>query len=213
MSLAIKYENVHDAQMRLRGTVVLYKGDPVRVRDVAAGDGDSILRVLFEPLPLNAKKAAIDEAVEAAQRKYISSKHFDIAPFKMGYVNEPKGAFYCSRLPNRMQKQGLSAENFIAKDNYGRPVGFNAFLQTKEVVAMVRGDYPNFKTAMAALGKATSIAFSRNFCLEKDDIIEQLIHIYHRGEAIGGVLDGKVILGKKFQCLKESLEELGVKVG
>lgn len=211
MSLAIKYETLEDARMRLRNTVVLYEGQPVLIREIARSDkaGDDIFRVLFDNLPT--KKGGVDFE-EQAKRKYISSKHFDIAPFKMGYVNSPNGAFFCSRIPNRMQKQGLCGENFRGTDNYGNAINFATFLNTKEVLAMVRGDYPSFAGAVKALGKSDSVAFSRDFCIVKDEILEELVHLYHKGKKVGVILSGRITLGKNFMCLKESLEELGLRM-
>lgn len=212
MSLAIKYESVDDARMRLRQTVVLYEGKPVLIRDIVRSDkpGDGIFRVLFDELPSTKRAPAIPE--EEPRRKYISSKYFDIAPFKMGYVNAPTGAFYCSRMPNRMQKQGLCGENFQGRDNHGNVITFATFLSTKEVPAMIRGDYPSFANAVRALAKAPSVAFSRDFCVMKDEILEELFHLYHKGKKVGVSLNGRITLGKNFLCLKESLEELGLKV-
>lgn len=208
MSLAIKYEGVADANMRLKGTVVLYEGNPVYIRNVVAGEKDEILRVQADPIPI--KPRTMDEA---EMRKYISSKKFDIAPFKMGYVNAPTGCFYCSRLPSRQQKQGLSSETFTGRDHRGNAVPFSNFTTCKEVVAMVKGDYPSFEVAKRALAKCPSVAFDREFALMKDDILgDTLLRIYHKGKQVGAYLDGKVTLGKNFECLKESLVELGLKV-
>lgn len=239
MSLAIKYETVHDAVMRLRGTVVLYKGDPVQIQEIREGTNkEDILRVLIKPLPVltgfdaidgpvipprgggiaAAARRAIEEAKEAeGVRKYISSKHFDIAPFPLGYVNRPTGpgAFYCSRMPNRVQKQGLCAENFKGVDNYGGLVDFRTFLRCKEVPLMVSGDYPTFDQAVRGLAKVPSVAFSRYFCLVKDEVIADLVYLYHKGMKVGmfNKGTGELCLGEKFRCLKESLTELGLKVG
>lgn len=239
MSLAIKYETVHDAVMRLRGTVVLYKGDPVQIQEIREGTGkEDILRVLIRPLPLTtggippvAGRGFEDaevmmevarQAVEAVKeekgvQKYISSKHFDIAPFPLGYVNNPtgSGAFYCSRTPNRVQKQGLCAENFKGVDNYGGLVDFRTFLRCKEVPLMVSGDYPTFDQAVRGLAKVPSVAFSRYFCLVKDEVIADLVYLYHKGMKVGmfNKGTGELCLGEKFRCLKESLTELGLKVG
>lgn len=234
MSLAIKYESVEDATMRLRHSVVLYKGKPVYITQIARGDGDSPLRVLMKELPVGpnpdlegardpfgrgARRGAqviMPENVEEdAKRKYISSKHFDIAPFKMGYVNSPKGAFYTTRLPNRIQKQGLCGENFQGKTNFGVGINFQTFLHTKETVAMVIGDYPSFDEAMRGLEKSPAVAFDRDFCLVKDDCFPELItYLYHKGAKVGMFQKGDgITLGKKFRCLKEQLGEMKIKVG
>lgn len=213
MSLAIKYESIEDARMRLRGTVVLYSGEPFYVRDVqrAQSKEDGIFRVIGSLLPVTGREE-MAPAEGTEMKKFISSKNFDIAAFRMGYVNSPKGAFYCTRLPNRQQKQGLSAETFSGKDNKGRAIPFTNFTATKEVLNMVKNDYPSFAVAQKALTKVPAVAFSRDFCLERDEILEEMHRVYHKGIQVGAVLDGKLVLGKKFACLKESLEELGVKV-
>ena len=219
MSLAIKYEEVGDAKMRLRGCVVLYKGAPVLVSDVLAGNGDDIFRVLFNELPIVGArvKRADPEEGEGVKRKFISSKHFDIAPFKMGYVNSqgPGGAFYCQRMPNRVQKQGLCAENFTAVNNYGQGIPFGAFTTSKEVPAMIANDYPSFDQAVRSLDKLSAVAFHREFCLVKDAVIQGLIYLYHKAKKVGMYTknNGEIGLGKQFACLKETLQEQRIKVG
>lgn len=217
MSLAIKYENTDDARMRLRGTVVLYKGEPVQITEVQRGDeGEGPLRVMMRELPVEAlggMEARIRQQPDEPKRKYISSKHFDIAPFKMGYVNSKAGAFYCSRLPNRVQKQGLCAENFKSNDNYGKQIGFPTFLGAKGVPDMIKGTYPSFDEAMKLLGKIPAVAFSREFCLTKDEVIPDIVYLYHKGAKVGMYSRDGLGLGKKFMCLKESIQEMGIKVG
>lgn len=222
MSLAIKYESVDDASMRLRNTLVLYKDQPVIITGIAAGtEKDEILRVLFKELPYTgggngdegpfARAAAL--ADDAAKRKYISSKHFDIAPFKLGYVNHPKyGAFYVSRLPNRIQKQGFCAENYRGLTNQGQPVTWHTFVGCKESVAMIMGDYPSFERAKGLIGKSPSVAFCRDFSLMKDEVLPELIFLYHKGAKVGYVSETGVTLGEKFKCLRESLAEQKVRV-
>lgn len=222
MSLAIKYENVDDARMRLRNSVVLYKNDPVLITDVIRGEGDEILRVKFNALPVQGlpvrnnpfgevrrKEQPKDDAEE---RKYISSKHFDIAPFELGYVNATR-PFYCTRLPNRIQKQGLCAENFKGCFNNGGGASWALFLASPETTAMIKGDYPTFEQAAANVHKKKEIAFSRYFCLVQDEVIPDLLFLYYKGSKIGFLQKKEVTLGKNYECLKESLEELNVKIG
>jgi hypothetical protein len=216
MSLAIKYEGVDDARMRLRHTVVLYKRQPVYITEINQGTDDEIFRVYFNELPLvsgRRGRGLEDDEEGGNKRKFISSKHFDIAPFRMGYVNRPTntGAFYCSRLPCRMQKQGLCEENFVGIDNFGGIVPFGTFYSCKETLAMVEGRYPSFDVALKALNKITAVAFSRDFCLVKDTVIPDLIYLYHKGNKVGMYNSGKTSLGADFKCLRESLNELGVR--
>lgn len=223
MSLAIKYEHLEDAVMRLKNTIVRYKGEPVYITDLRNGTKDEIFRVYFKPLPMrdafeprkvvldkNGRPAFADDVEE--ERKYISSKFFDIAPFKLGYVNREKGAVYCARLPNRVQKQGLSSENFTAKAPDG--FNFNSFLNCKGVLDMVNGKYPTLQEAQRQLAEKKSplVAFSREFAISRDEILGNLYHVFYKGDKVGAYLDGGLILGDKFKCLKESLVELGVPV-
>ena len=232
MSLAIKYESSEDAKLRLRHTVVLYNGEPVYIQDVKAGNGkpDDILRVLFQPLPttppgglargdvfgrrrLVMPPEPAPAPAEDIQRKYISSKHFDIAPFRLGYVNAKTGAFYCQRLPNRVQKQGLCSENFRGFDNHKDAVSFQAFLSCPETPEMVAGKYPTLDQALACLKKVASIAFDRDFCLVRDEVIPDLIYLYYKGDKVGMYSRDEIKLGDKFKCLKEKMNELQLKVG
>ena len=213
--------------MRLRNSVVLYKNTPVYINEIIDGTGDDILRVRFQELPIAGAVPAekrdafgrgpkvldrLDDAPD--KRKYISSKHFDIAPFRLGYVNSPKGAFYCSRMPNRVQKQGLCGENFTAKTNNGTVISFQTFLSCEESVAMVKGEYPTFDQALKALAKCPAVAFDREFCLVKDEVFPELItYLYHKGAKIGMFNKEELSLGQKFKCLKEQLQEMKIKVG
>jgi hypothetical protein len=214
MSLAIKYETVDDARMRLKNTVVLYKGVPHLIRDINRGEGDDIFRVLSVPLPVKIDglgRVVVPEGEE--QRKFISSKHFDIAPFKVGYVNVKTGAFYVTRLPNRIQKQGFCSENFKATDVKGSQISFTKLISYPEFVDTVNGVFPTFQQALKALDKTSLIAFSRDFAVSRDLILpDRMCHIHHKGSRVGIKLDGVVVLGKNFLCLKESLAELGVQV-
>lgn len=222
MSLAIKYEHLEDASMRLKSTVVQYKGEPVYITDIRAGDADEIFRVYFKALPmedaLRPRKVVLGQNglpqfEDEPERKYISSKFFDIAPFKLGYVNRAGGAAYCTRMPLRMQKQGLSSENFTAKSPKN-DFNFNSFLMCPGTKDMVLNKYPSLKEAQEMLKEKKSplIAFHRDFAIALDEILGNLYHVFYKGEKVGAYLDGGLILGDKYKCLKEILIELGVPI-
>jgi hypothetical protein len=226
MSLAIKYETVDDARMRLRNTIVLYRGVPVIITNVFNGEEPGeVVRVTIAELPhkggaggedpFERRPVRLGDAPlkEGEQRKFLSSKHFDIAPFKLGYVNSQKGAFYCTRLPNRIQKQGLCGENFRAFDNFGRQVPYASFVACKETPAMIGNIYPSFDLALRSLEQVPSVAFCRDFSLVKDEVVPELVYLYHKGAKVGFFSKSEITLGKKFACLKESLQEMHVKVG
>lgn len=78
MSLAIQYESLEDARMRLKGGVVLYKGDPVYVKEIERGVGaKDIFRIYCARLPYGGTGYVEELDEEGVMRKYISSKHLD----------------------------------------------------------------------------------------------------------------------------------------
>jgi hypothetical protein len=86
-------------------------------------------------------------------------------------------------------------------------------LTSAGVPEMVANKYPTFAEAVRALTKASSVAFSSNFALMGDPVIPSLVFVYHKGAKVGYYSQNTVFLGPKFTCLRETLTELGVKVG
>lgn len=219
MSLAIKYESVEDASMRLRNSVVLYDGVPHMVEAVEAApaeDAKEIFRIRCYPLP---------RGTGPSIRKYISSKLFDLGAFPMGFINTEQGAVFCSRAPARQQSQGLTSKNFISEmvpafnevAIYGAPkkkgMNFDAFCESKELPLMLRNDYIPFAEACnVAQDKLISTAFSRELAVVPDRDLPFLLYLYHKTIKVGIVNDRVVTLGPKRKCLKELLGEKGVKV-
>ena len=78
---------------------------------------------------------------------------------------------------------------------------------------MVAGQYPSFDRAVEALKRCPSVAFHREFCLVKDDVIPDLIYLYHKAKKVGYFSKNEILLGKQFACLRETLEERAIKVG
>jgi len=86
------YETAEEVRFRLENTIVKYDGSPVyitRVEVAQPGDEDKISRVLFSELPFDplAGKGKV-------QRRFLSSRKFDLTPFKMGYMNYKGDAFF-----------------------------------------------------------------------------------------------------------------------
>ena len=214
MSLSIPYESIGDAQMRLNSTVVLYDGEPVYIREIGVRDAgdpkDDVFRVYAETLPRTGR-----EKVDT-MRKYISSKKFDMAPFPMGFMNHKGYAYYCSRLPRRQQKQGLSENTFsccpVAFQHEVGSVSFGTATQLQPFVDMVKGRYPTMEEALRLLSseEAKSVGFSRTYALIRDLELDGLIYLYHKQEKVGFILDGALKLSKSAVCLKESLREVGI---
>jgi len=215
MSLSIPYENIHDAQMRLSGTVVLYDGDPVYIRDIGQKDPgdpkDDVFRVYAEKLPRTGR----DNLAE--MRKFISSKKFDMAPFPMGFINRGGYAYYATRTPRRQQKQGLSEGTFFTTvpgfENEKAGLSFGNAVQSREFVDCIKGVYPSMEDAVKSIisGEAKSVGISRTYALVGDRSLDGLIYLYHKSEKVGFILDGTLKLSKSAVCLKESLREVGIK--
>jgi hypothetical protein len=215
MSLAIDYENVHDAQMRLQGTVVLYAGEPVYITEVGAvGPGDpkgDVFRVYASPIPM--KPHDMDKG---KMRKFISSKKFDLAPFPMGFMNYKGSAYYCSRLPRRQQRQGLSNGTFQAMPvgNRGLPVlRLEDVIYQEDFYNCIKGKYPPFDEACKriALGAEASVAFHRSFALIRDEELSELVYLYHKKDKVGFLLGDMLKLSKAGKCLVEVLKEANVR--
>lgn len=122
------YENLKEAQMRLRGTVVCYDGVPYSVMAICAHKPDGIFRVYLEPIGTSvngrpdvgnynpedtALGAYIDKWMAATKdceilRKNIDSSLFNkFRPYSLGMCNYGTAVYYVERQPNRKTEQGL----------------------------------------------------------------------------------------------------------
>jgi hypothetical protein len=216
LSLAIQYENLNDAQMRLANTIVLYDGDPVYITQVGMkeeGDPkDDTFRVYASPLPYAAHRGAKGE-----MRKFISSKKFDMAPFEMGFMNLNGVAYYCSRLPRRQQRQGLSSGTFSCIPVGAPHVGalrLENVIAQQEFVDCIKGKHPSYADAVRLIerGEAGSVAFARCFALVQDVDMPELVFLYHKKEKVGFLMGDTLKLSKAGKCLREALREAGVRL-
>lgn len=208
-----KYETAEEVKFRLENTVVMYDGDPVYITSVGNVDVEDkaeIARVFYQPLPYNQRNKAI--------RKYLSSKKFDLAPFKMGYMNHGGEAIFVSRLPVRQNRQGLSQGTTVFKDIRGRnaeQMNFAAMLSAPGFVEMVHGKYPSFKDAGTLLAdkESSSVAISRSFAFAIDNDLDALL-LLHRGQKCGIAPrgDDSIKLPKKFHFLREEMEECRIPI-
>lgn len=223
MSLSVKYESVNDAQMRLQHTVVLYDGEPVYITGVSQvgpdDPKDDIYRVYAAPLPFVPDRNGNQKE---AFRKFISSRKFDLAPFPLGFMNKNDTTYYLSRQCKRQQKQGLSDNTIGVVDmssfeGKGKGLPRRAFTVSNlvtypEFLDTIKGRYPSLEEATALLqGDANAVAFSRVFALVKDQDLDDLIYLYHKTDKVGFILDGQLKLSKAARCLKEALQEVGIK--
>ena len=207
-----KYETQEEINFRLYNTVVMYDGNPVYITRVSLPENEDekeIARVFFLELPYGGLAVARNQET----RKYLSSRKFDLAPFRMGYFNHGGQAIFASRAPVRQNQQGLTSKNVTFTDIRGRKsdiMNFNEMLRSKGFVDMVNGVYPTFKEVgdMVGTKEQTSVAVSRLFAVGLDQDLEALV-LLHKGIRCGIALKGDrgLRVSPKFQFLKEELEQ------
>ncbi len=219
------YETQEEISFRLLNSVVLYDGKPVYISRVNlpenADEKKEIARVHFFELPYGVEVDRYGDPIPGMkgkgkgveQRKYLSSKNFELAPFKMGYCNMGDEAVFVSRNPVRQNRQGLSQGTTSILDINGKKsgnYGFNHLIAAKGFSDMVAGSYPTFKDVGDLLGdnEKSSVALSRSFACRIDNDLEALV-LLHKGIKCGIALKGDktLRLPPKFHFLKQEAEE------
>lgn len=204
-----KYETAEEVKFRLEGTVVLYDNAPVYITRVSVpdvGDKGEIARVYFQPLPYLGR----GEGKEV--RKFLSSKNFELAPFRMGYFNEKGRAIFAARMAVRQNKQGLAQGTVTFSGPKGEKVDmtWGRMVASQGFVDMVNGKYPSFKEAGEMLGvkDVTSVAVSPSFAFIIDHDLEALL-LLHKGVRCGIAMKGdrSLKIPPKFHFLKEEMEQ------
>ena len=217
--LSIQYESLEEAERRLAGTIVMYDGEPVYIhRVVSAAPGDpkpDIFRVYAIPLPT--RIAAGGRVDDEPFRRFISSRKFDFQTIPMGFMNTDGNLYYCCRLPQRQQKQGVCGATLQCNEvigNRGEGYRLGSLLAMPSFADMIRGAYPSFKATMDMIRepKTFGVAFDRQYALVKDADIDGLVYIYYKHNKVGFLMDDKITLSSKMKCLKESLAELGLRL-
>lgn len=219
-----KYETLEEINFRLANTVVMYDGQPVYITRVSVPEADDrkeIARVFFVELPYGGQRL-VDKfgdpipgakAGKGETRKYLSSKNFDLAPFKMGYFNNNGEATFVSRNPVRQNRQGLSKETTTLTDVRGRRsenMNYNKMIESQGFADMVAGKFPGFAEVGDMLGDKDngSVAVSRQFAFVIDHDLEALL-LMHKGVKCGIALkdDKSLRIPPKFHFLRQEAEE------
>ena len=143
------YENLKEANMRLRGTIVLYDNIPCYVHGITNHKDDGIFRVYCEPIG-NPQGMSLQNAPESIpfslipfesadcgkamdlwlekypqygiMRKHMNSPAFNkFRPFPLGMINWKGRVYHLERQPVRQTFQGLSANMLSAYVINSRP--------------------------------------------------------------------------------------------
>lgn len=129
------YENIKEADIRLRGTVVLYEGNPYYVLCITDHKPDGIFRMYLDPIGAEkgmcihrfhdmphemfleggeSRGSLMDKWMlkypdSGLMRKMMNSPEFNrFRPFSLGMVNKSGSVIYLERQPTRHTQQGLT---------------------------------------------------------------------------------------------------------
>lgn len=203
-----KYETMEEVTTRLKDSVVMYDGKPVYITRVSFPEPDEpedkISRVFFRELPYNNNKE---------QRKFLSSKKFELATPRLGYFNSYGQAVFVSRAPVRQYQQGLTKKTASLYDCHGKPLrdmDFLGMVKAQGFVDMINGKYPSFQEAGDMIGDMdnSSVALSTSFAFRVDHDLDALL-LLHKGTRCGLALKGDKALKipQKFHFLRQEMEE------
>lgn len=125
----------------------------------------------------------------------------DLTPIPLGFVNVSKRMVFIERKPMRRDwHQGLH-HNSIATCGVVRPDQ----VQLSWLIQPITNQYPTFQRALKDLTTRISIAFSRDFGLEKAGA-DTLLR--YRRYIVGNVVDGRLSLLPNKIFLQQHLEEV-----
>lgn len=162
--------SVADIIQQYDKTVILYKGIPHKVKQVAK---------TIKLLDLVKQKEKLVE---------FSLKDFNSPVLRLGYVNMDETSIYVSRKPVRMMKIGIDYHNcdFLANANSPCPnsisdvIGKMKYMESIEFGKMMLGHYPSLKDAFErAASFEGSVAFDKQFA------VDAYANIYFKGNQVG----------------------------
>jgi hypothetical protein len=164
------YETLKEAQMRLRGTVVMYDGIPYYVLSITNHKPDGVFRMYLQPLGLDQSGGLPRPIIENFSledpglgtyfddwldknpksgylRKMMNSPAFNrFRPFPLGMCNIGNGVTYLERQPNRKTEQGLIrtmiAQRRISAMSSGGKTPSNIDMLSIEFRETLMGHYP-----------------------------------------------------------------------
>lgn len=177
--------SVQDLQMRLGKSLVRYDGRPYFIMAI---DGRTVMGIFTDN-----------------EREYtfkLPDTKLDVRPVPLGYANTGAEALYLSRVPQRRYKQGLSEESLKVLGRHAA----RRLLTSKPLAECILNKYPSYVAACKRVRedkRVSSVAFSRKFCVEKDDT--GLLFLRYRHEKVGWVNKYQPELGESHQYLAEEL--------
>ena len=174
-------DDLEYAQGRLIGTIVRYKGKPIRIADVFYDDDGEMC------FTGRTATGIVETSLDL----------LDLEPIPLGYVNYQECAYYLVRKPMRNDwRQGLRPGNFTF---IGREGFFE--LPLKELTDTCLNNYPTFTEARTSIKDgAESVAISRHFAIDSQN------NFLYKSRVVGSY-DQLITLKESFNHLSELLAE------
>lgn len=172
------YDRLSDIRMRLEGTLVRYKGQPVYIEQAFETDSTAS-GFCVEGYFLRSRKPF---------RADPNSSLMDSRAFSLGYINTGSCAKYLKRKPLRHYKQGLTTYTSGAKE------------LNKMFNNLVLGLYPSlFEAKILMKNGWESVALSRVCAVNRNKIL-------YKDVVVGRLVKNKIVLDKEYKYLRNYLE-------
>jgi len=173
------YDNIHDADMRLTGTIIRYKGCAFLCKSVFIGqDGEINLRLIPCTQTLT-KKAHLDISIHSPDLSFSSPP--------LGYIPYPfnwgKGWAYAVRMPARRQQQGIVTGRIVIYQCGSPERKLRNLADYKEVGRCIEGIYPDaldYARTYDALDSEFVFPFTRDIAASPD-------YLYYRAHIVGRI--------------------------
>lgn len=189
------YYDPRSVILRLDRTICFYKGQPVYVeaRNATGGlQGDDAHKLDVWDIGQSKKNIQVD----------YRDTDFSYKAMILGYVNMKDSATYVTRVPSRIQKQGLCRHSlsYTPNPNY-------TLYNTREMGNMLLNIYPSLEEALEFVqhGAKKACAFHRTFAFRAT----RPLSLEYRGETIA-YLEGKyfrLLDLKESKAIKEFAKE------
>ncbi len=170
--MGLEYHNYEDAGMRLANSVCFWDGHPYYVTQVEGSTRNSTKVRLW---PFNRVSSGTTKDTMVVD---YTDDRFDYTPKQLGFLNYDGNCYFLTRIPARIQKQGLVSEQVTCTSSPRFYIGdvftSNAF------ESMLLGNYPTLDNCLKKLSEnpyTVGMAFSRNFCVRSE---KKLLFIYFR---------------------------------
>lgn len=196
--MATKFDNLEDVRSKFMGTICMYNGHPVLVKDASVNE-EGAFTVLLQ------------SKNKAPPLILLSDPLFNYTDFHIGYANTFNAASWWYRKPIKQYQQGLKRSQLgykLSKDVAG--IHDELFGFTKPYLDMLTRIYPPPAAVMKILRnqEMASLAFHQDYALSYDPLHNDF-RLEYRGHRIGITSDlVSFKLNKDFEHLKESLQEV-----